>query len=95
VKGHCKRVECADGAHVSVQASQYHYCAPRNDSGPYTHIEAGFPSAVPPASWMEFCEDADRPTDTVYGYMPVSCVWEFIDAHGGMVGGELPSGCER
>jgi len=90
MKDHYKRVQCADGAAVSIQASQYHYATPRNDAGPYTHVEAGFPTVTPPESWMAYCEDRDRPTDTVYGYMPVACVREFVDAHGGMVSGELP-----
>jgi hypothetical protein len=85
-----KRIECADGATVSIQATRYSYCTPRNDVGPYTHIEAGFPSVLPPGSWMEYCEDGDKPLDTVYGYMPVACVKEFIDVHGGLVAGELP-----
>jgi hypothetical protein len=84
------RVVCADGAEVSIQASRTHYCTPRDDDGPYTHIEAGFPTVAPPQSWMEFCESTDAPCDTVYGYMPVELVHEFINAHGGMVSGELP-----
>lgn len=90
----CKHVKCADGATVSIQASEYHYCTPRDNDGPYTHIEAGYPSVAPPDSWMEFCEDSNTPTETVYGYMPVSCVAEFVAAHGGMVDGELPPGVE-
>lgn len=89
---HYKKVVCKDGATVSVQASSLHYSTPREDDGPYTHIEAGYPSMPPPASWkpyMDGCED-DDPCQTVYGYMPTAYVWEFIDAHGGMADGELP-----
>lgn len=94
MKRHYERVKCADGATVSVQASQYHHCEPRHDVGPYLSVECGFPSVPPPESWMPYCEDPSRPTDTVYGFVPLSVVREFIDAHGGMVGGELPEGIE-
>lgn len=87
-----RRVRCADGASVSIQAGAFSYSIPRDNYGPYTHVEAGFPSVTPPASWMPFCEDDSKPTDTVYGYMPVECVREFIETHGGMVDGELPDG---
>jgi hypothetical protein len=85
-----ERIVCADGASVSIQAGEGTYCTPRNNIGPYTHIEAGFPSVEPPASWREYADDASDLCDTVYGYMPYECVNEFIEIHGGMVSGELP-----
>lgn len=86
------RITCKDGATVSIQASRLHYATPRDDAGPYTHIEAGYPSVRPPDSWLAYMDDAPGadPTQTVFGYMPVKCVREFIDAHGGMTDGELP-----
>lgn len=85
-----EHIVCADGASVSIQAGRHAYCTPRDDRGPYTHIEAGFPTVEPPASWREYAEDLDNLTQTVYGYMPFDCVDEFIAVHGGMVSGELP-----
>jgi len=38
------RVVCKNGFSLSVQASQYRYCSPRSDTGPYTHVEIGYPS---------------------------------------------------
>jgi hypothetical protein len=87
---HYEHIVCADGAAVSIQAGLHVRSTPRNNRGPYTHIEAGFPSVEPPASWREYAEDGDNLLDTVYGYMPYDCVDEFIDIHGGMVSGELP-----
>jgi len=84
------RVVCADGVSVSIQAGEGIYSTPRDNRGPYTHIEAGFPSVEPPASWREFAEDAENLCGTVYAYMPYDCVDEFINIHGGMVSGELP-----
>ena len=95
---HYDRVVCADGASVSIQAGSGIYSTPRDNEGPYTHVEAGFPSVEPPASWREYAEDFrvdDRLTlcDTVYAYMPYDCVDEFINVHGGLMEGfefELP-----
>ena len=89
------RIVCADGASVSIQAGAGIYSTPRDNRGPYTHIEAGFPSVEPPASWREYAEDPDALTDTVYAYMPYDCVDEFINVHGGLMEGvefELPPG---
>lgn len=33
---------------------------------------------------MQYAEDEDRPTATVYGYVPVSVVEALIDKHGGI-----------
>ena len=97
------RVVCQDGATVSIQAGGTHYCTPRDYDGPYTAVEAGFPSVAPPASWNDYKEQTGRYDtdtvewiaepdrfDTVYGYLPVEHVVEFINAHGGYVRGETP-----
>lgn len=90
-----EHIVCADGASVSIQAGAGIYSTPRDNRGPYTHIEAGFPSVVPPASWLPYAEDVGNLCETVYGYMPYDCVDEFINIHGGMVSGELPPRVEQ
>lgn len=85
-----KRVECADGFNMSVQASNTSYCSPRNDEGPYSEVEVGFPSSVD-RILMPYAEDPDRLTDTVYGYVPADKIVKCIEAHGGMEAGELPA----
>ena len=95
---HYERVVCADGASVSIQAGSGIYSTPRDNEGPYTHVEAGFPSVEPPASWREYAENPNDLCDTVYGYMPYDCVDEFINVHGGLVEGfefELPVRARR
>lgn len=77
------RIVCADGFSLSVQASHSHYCAPRNDFGPWLKVEVGYPSARA-EELMPYAEDPDRPTDTVYGYVPIEIVSAVIDAHGGI-----------
>ena len=79
-----KRIVCNDGFSVSVQASETAYCSPRETAAhPYWAFELGFPSEKE-ETLMQYAEDEDRPTDTVYGYVPVSVVEALIDKHGGI-----------
>lgn len=78
------RISCTDGFSLSVQAGRGLYCAPRTDRGPWHQVEVGFPSAVPELI-MEHAEDPTRPTETVYGYVPIHLVEALIELHGGMV----------
>jgi len=83
-------VKCADGFRMSVQASGGHYCSPRDDdASAYESVEIGFPSAAEPLL-MEYAESADRPTKTVYGWVPADVVKAVIAKHGGQVSGQLP-----
>jgi hypothetical protein len=80
----CKKITCKDGFSISVQASEYHYCEPRitNDTEYYS-VECGFPSSIPEFI-MDYCEDQEDPTDTVYAYVPIKLVEQLIDHHGGI-----------
>ena len=87
-----KPVICADGFSMSVQASHTSYCQPRIDEAErYSEVEIGFPNAKEELL-MEWCEEPDDPTGTVYGYVPAQVVTNVIAKHGGMVDGELPPG---
>ena len=77
------RIICVDGTEISVQASHSHYCSPRNDYGPWNEVECGYPSIAPPDTWEKYAEDWDTPTNTVYGWIPIELVREFIKEHGG------------
>jgi hypothetical protein len=82
------QIICKDGTKLSVQASNGHYCSPREDyPGYYNSVEVGFPSVAPPDSWESYFdgdwETGDR-TDSVYGYIPIELVIEFIIEHGGI-----------
>lgn len=85
-----QRIVCADGTSVSIQAGAGTYCEPRNNAGPYTHVEAGFPDGRVPESWLAYADTPDTPSDTVYAYLPYALVDAFIALHGGIVSGELP-----
>jgi hypothetical protein len=79
-----KRIVCKDGFSLSVQASHGAYCEPRQNMGPWHSVEVGYPSDVP-VGIMSYAEDDNRPTGTVYGYVPIELVETLIAEHGGMV----------
>ena len=81
-KGRATAIGCRDGFSISVQAHSGAYCIPRQGRGPWTHVECGYPSAKPEFI-MDRCEDPNRPTNTVYGYVPVGQVEQLIAFHGG------------
>ena len=84
-----KLIVCADGFNMSVQANDASYCEPRNNSGPYTAVEVGYPSSED-SILLQYAENPDRPTDSIYGWVPIDIVQLCIEAHGGIVSGELP-----
>jgi len=86
-----KRIVCADGFSMSVQASRTSYCAPRNDTGPYEAVEIGFPTEEE-SILLSYAEVAEEPTNTVYPYVPSHVVSLTIAKHGGMIEGSLPEG---
>ena len=84
-------VVCADGFRMSVQANSTAYCDPRDNAGPYTEVEVGFPNREEPML-KQWAEDPTDPTGTVYAWVPRQVVLSVIAKHGGMVDGELPHG---
>ncbi len=78
-----ERITCSDGFSLSVQATHGAYCSPRQNIGPWSSVEVGFPSAKPELI-MSYAETPESPTDTVYGYVPTELVEELIELHGGM-----------
>lgn len=78
-------IHCVDGTTLSVQASTNHYCEPRNNFGPYTRVEVGYPSEEPPDTWSPYAEEEpNEPTKTIYAYIPIELVNFFIASHGGI-----------
>lgn len=78
------RITCADGFSMSVQANCGSYCSPRNGGrGPWERVEVGFPSSKEELL-MPYVDNADSPTQTVYGYVPIGVVDQVIANHGGI-----------
>lgn len=75
---------CNDGFKMSVQVGYGLYCTPRiSDCDHYTHAEVGFPSIEEPLM-MEYADDPENPTNTIYPYMPIEIINEVIQKHGGV-----------
>ena len=70
--------------HVSIQASEYHYCTPRDNEGPYSTWEVGFPSDECPQEAVALLEEYSDGSG-VYGFVPTSVVAAFVRACGGAV----------
>lgn len=78
-----KRIICNDGFSLSVQATYGAYCSPRRNIGPWHKVAVGFPSDVP-ALIMNYAEQPEHPTETIYRYVPIELVEELIASHGGI-----------
>jgi len=85
VAGYCRRPKmiCNDGFEMSVQGSQGHYCEPRETQDWYSEMEIGFPNKEEQLI-LEYAEQKEFPTDTVYGYVPCEIIQKVIDKHGGI-----------
>lgn len=84
IRCRCPRIYCANGVFLSVQASEHHYCSPRENKGPWNSVEVGYPSIAPPSTWEPYAEEWDDPTQCVYGYVPIELVLFFIATNGGI-----------
>jgi len=82
--GHVKHITCKSGLTMSVQATSFTYCHPRNDEGPYLAVEVGFPSRQID-DIMEYAENPAIPTETVYAYVPTNLVEQIVVNNGGLV----------
>ena len=77
------QIICNDGFKMSVQGSRTHYSTPRSNLDFYSNMEIGYPSEKV-EEFMEYVEDKDKPTDTVYGYVPSDIIQQVIEKHGGI-----------
>lgn len=68
-----------DGTTISVQASRYHYCSPReHNQEHYTKVEVwSFP--LDETYFSEWGGDCENPAS----YVPIEKVNEYIELHGG------------
>jgi hypothetical protein len=60
-------ITCKDGTRISVQASKGHYCEPRDDNGPWTHVEVMM--AEDPVYF-----DIDDADSNIAAYVPIESV---------------------
>lgn len=76
------KMKCRNGLEMSVQASETHYCSPRDNTGPWYAVEVGFPNRVVEGLRPHQDGDGDM-TDSVFGYVPIGTVAEIIANAGG------------
>ena len=77
------QVICKDGTTLSVQASDFHYCTPRSDTGPWNTVEVGYFTnpmgrTYTPRGWKSLNDSTD-----IYSRVPIDVVVAFVDKHGG------------
>jgi len=75
-------VICKSGLTMSVQASETHYCSPKNNVGPYSRVEVGFPSRRVMAL-MPYRDWAPGRPARIFSYVPVTVVATVIEKNGG------------
>ena len=76
--GPVNHIICGDGTVLSVQASEYSYCHPRNNTGPWTRVEVMFCSKnIKPIHFEVIEEDAN-----IGGFIPIEDVAREILARG-------------
>jgi hypothetical protein len=76
------RFELGNGMSVSIQASDSHYSSPRIsglDATEYTQFELGYPNFRPPNYILEYAEEKDEPTETVYPYVPYELIQRMLE----------------
>ena len=70
---------CFGDLKLSIQASDFHYCTPRENTDYYDEVEIGFPNFNFRDEFIgKYADDKDTPQDTVYGYVPISELAEEI-----------------
>ena len=74
---------CKDGTKLSIQASEGHYCWPRNNFGPYSEVEVW--CIVSPNGKTVRVPSMGDDHSNPYGYVPIEVVNKYIHRHGGLV----------
>jgi hypothetical protein len=84
-------MRCKSGFTLSIQASTAHYCTPRNNEGPYSHVEVMFltPTQIP-ETFKPFFEDVDGGSwgtvrNALFANIPVGFINHWIELNGGPV----------
>jgi hypothetical protein len=71
-------ITCRDGTIISIQAGDAAYCTPRNNQGPWTHVEVMMINGGVPVHF-------EYPECDVAGYVPIEAVAKEILSRGNWV----------
>jgi hypothetical protein len=86
-------IKCSNGLQLSVQASKNHYCIPKNDEGPYSHVEVYSYNLLIP-NWNNpihgYNSITGIPEHVTYYNVPVQRLLDLLYTSGGIVSGNLP-----
>ena len=80
------RIKCNDGFAMSIQASRDHYSTPRDDTGPYSAVEVGYPNELEQLL-MQYC---DAPSmiggciPPLYVNVPAQTIRAVVAKHAGL-----------
>lgn len=81
------------GLSISVQASDFHYCSPNKNSGPWSEVEMCLHRAgndfwrilVKVPELRQYAEDEHIRKGTLYAYVPVDIVAKMFERLGGLI----------
>jgi len=68
------------GGFLSVQASEFHYCHPKHNQGPYFSYEVAY--FTEGDDWGKIPELGPNSTDDVYGYVDKYDVCKLLESEG-------------
>ena len=68
------------GGFLSVQASSYHYCSPKEDSGPYISYEVAYFDEND--NWSKLPELGDSGDGMVYGWVSKDAIVDILESEG-------------
>lgn len=78
-------IQLGDNTTLSIQASAFHYCNPRNsETFEYEEWEIGFPDKVI-QELIPYAEDPDNLTETIYTRVPTDLIVEIINSRDGVL----------
>lgn len=81
---HRPKIVCIDGFKMSVQGHEMTYSIPKKVGTEFEAMEIGFPS-VQEDLIIEFIDrPGHEPTQSVYGFIPISLIEQVIEKHGGI-----------
>lgn len=82
-KRHASPLVCKDGTHFSIQASDGHYCSPKDRVGPYTSVEV-VKLGKPIPTLGAWGKPNERYQGGLWGFLSVVLVNEEIERRGGL-----------
>ena len=81
---HRPKIVCTDGFKMSVQGHEMTYSIPKKVATEFEAMEIGFPSQQEDLIMEFIVPPGDKPTQSVYGFIPIDLIEQIIEKHGGI-----------